>query len=104
MSKHTTILSNSEPSIAVVVARNALIEVGRPDLARRVKENGAHHPMMEVRYKSGEGEEEIVAKAFWLGHNALYPDHHAKLTLDAESGLPCIWCAKCLERDRAKYS
>ena len=75
---------------AVIVARNALREVGRGDIAERVVPNRAGMPsVLHV-----DRDREVVVKAFLLGH--LAEGHHAELNdSDGELG---IWCQECYER------
>jgi hypothetical protein len=78
-------------SLAVTVARAALTEAGRPDLAIRVNENRAGWPSM----RHSNGEHETVVRAFWLGHIAT--GHQATIGTDDDTGLPYINCNTCWE-------
>lgn len=78
-------------SQAVVVARAALIDAGRPDLAARVNENRAGWPTMAHT----DAEQDIVVHAFWLGH--ISTGHRAHIGSDVSTGLPCINCEDCWE-------
>ena len=59
----------------VDVARAALLEVGRPDLAEQVKENRAGNPSFNPPCAGGGPpllpcDQPLVLRAFWLGHLA----------------------------------
>jgi hypothetical protein len=80
---------------AVTVARAALIEAGRPDLAARVNENKAGWPTMAHT----DGEHEIVVRAFWLGH--ISTGHRAAIERDPlDDDMPGIFCDDCWESYR----
>ena len=78
-------------SRAVPIAKAALIEAGRPDLAARVEINRAGWPMMAHT----DSEHDVIVRAFWLGH--VSSGHRAHIGVDDESGLLCIDCVDCWE-------
>lgn len=81
-------------TVAVDVARGALIEGGFPDLARTVTENLAGWPRTEEPHYDPP-EQPIYARAFWLGHVA---GGHGLATLVAEDdGTLSIVCPTCAE-------
>lgn len=72
------------------VARSALIEVGRIDLAAKVYTNRAGMASMNPNDRS-EVDDETVVRAFHIAHTLIHP--HAVLErVDGELG---IWCDIC---------
>jgi hypothetical protein len=75
---------SSEP-IAVTVARAALCEAGRPDLARGVRANKIGVPSLRHQ----DQDHQVVVKAFLLGH--LAAGHQARIINDG-GGIGCDEC------------
>lgn len=71
------------------MARAALIEAGRPDLAVSVNENRIGFPTMA----SLERDRPVIVKAFWLGHITRHPG--ARIGYDKPTNGPCIECLDC---------
>lgn len=81
----------------VDVARAALLEVGRPDLAAAVFANRAGNPRVGWPLYH---EADTLVPAFVLGHQAT--GHDARLgTFD---GLPCVDCATCYDAAVARHA
>lgn len=76
-------------STAVDVARAALREVGRGDLAERVNENRGGWPTM-VHH---DHDRDVVVRAFWLGHVTSHPT--AVIAHDEATDGSCILCDVC---------
>lgn len=73
-------------TVAVLVARAALMEVGRPDLAAATVPNRAGMPSSH----HDDADTPILVRAYLLGH--LAEGHDAQL---AEGG--GIWCQECFD-------
>lgn len=87
---------------AVAVAVNALLEVGRPDLAAGVYENRANHPSHKPGMNSmSVRDANVVARAFHLAHLTFHPS--AVLEEDPEAcgrpGQLGITCWECDQED-----
>ena len=73
---------------AVDVARAALCEVGRPDIAERVRANRSGWPSV----KHGDDDHDVIVRAFLLAH--LSAGHHARASIDmwGDKGIYCVEC------------
>jgi hypothetical protein len=80
-------------TLAVNVAKAALMEMGRADLARGVRTNRAGVPTLW----HASSDSAVVAKAFLLGHQAA--GHDAKLV--QFEGEPAVDCQECYDRIEA---
>lgn len=82
-------------SLAVQVAKAALLEVGRADLAERVQPNRAGWPSI----RHGADDHDVIVKAFYLGHKATGHDCRIALAPDwhTDAMLPAILCETCEE-------
>jgi hypothetical protein len=79
--------------VAVIVAKGALIEVGRADLATKVTTNKHDMPML-VAYHGVD--REVIARAFVLGHQAA--GHDARYSTWNLDNVPSVHCETCIER------
>jgi hypothetical protein len=68
------------------VARAALCEVGRSDLAENVGSNRVGNPTLRPEHR-GPGDQHVIVKAFLLDH--LSRGHHARLD---DEGIRCDEC------------
>ena len=89
-------LWNGPDTQAVVVARAALMEVGRADLARLTHTNRVGMPSA----RHDDSDTGVLVRAFCLGHVAA--GHDAKVV--HHNGVPAIWCQKCYDRIEALSS
>jgi len=68
----------------VDVARAALIEAGRPDMAMDVRPNKAGWPSASI-YATRD--DELLVRAFWLAHITVHPD-----AVIEDHGINCTIC------------
>ena len=70
----------------VDVAKAALCEAGRPDMAERVRVNRAGFPSSDI-YATRD--QQLLVRAFWLAHTTVHP----RATIDADGcGISCPTC------------
>lgn len=82
-------------TIAVEVARAALMEVGHPELAASVVPNRVGNPKITTDDWDRDPEgcrpwREVIVRAFCLGH--LAAGHACRVVTDPDDGLPALWC------------
>lgn len=86
--------------LGVSVARAALMEAGRVNLARLVRPNRIGNPMVSDLAVHDASDLDLVARAFLLGH--LAEGHDARIV--TWEGRPAIHCQECYERTIALVS